>query len=211
MRSNGPCTPAAISQATKVQRLSRSLRSAFACATSKAAALISLPVPTALGSSLSSASSSAPDPVPISRMRNFSVCKASRTTASSVASITVSVSGRGTSTAGLTCRLRLQNSLRPKIRATGSRLSRRSPNASIAFISSPFSARSPFAISSARSMPSACAISRRASASAESIPAWRSLSASARRAAAMVRMAVSVTSRPRLPAARPDARSPAHR
>ena len=97
-------------------------RSALAVASVSASGLRSTPRPVACGSSESSASNRQPEPVPRSRIRSGAlrseICP-------SAASTTVSVSGRGISTAGETRNGRLQNSFSPRMYAIGSRARRR--------------------------------------------------------------------------------------
>ena len=122
---------------------------------SSAATLMSVPTPARWAIRVSIASNSAPEPVPMSRTRSVLHARARRA-ASSALSTTVSVSGRGTSTAGVTRKGRLQNSLRPRMRATGSRASRRAASAEITSLSRRFDRRAAVCDSScARSMPSA--------------------------------------------------------
>ena len=129
-------------------------------------------MPVAFGISLSSASSSAPEPVPMSSMRKRLAAASRRAErASSAASTTVSVSGRGTSTSGVRPSGRLQNSLRPRMRATGSRLSRRAASGKTAVDL----ARLEQAVALRHQLRrgrgcSACASRMRASASAYSMP-----------------------------------------
>ena len=99
---------------------------AFSFATARASDEMSVPTPRAAGRSLSTASRIAPEPVPRSIIWNASPCeKAARAT-----SMMVSVSGRGLSTSGVTFSMIFQNPLRPRMRDTGSRRSRRSIMAS---------------------------------------------------------------------------------
>ena len=101
-------------------------------AAASASRLTSVPMPAAFGSSVSSASSSAPEPVPRSAMRSARLRGPPSSIAASAASTTVSVSGRGTSVASLSRSGRPQNSLTPRMRATGSRSSRRAASAASA-------------------------------------------------------------------------------
>ncbi len=96
------------------------------CAVRSAAGLMSVPTPQASGNSDNSANRIAPDPVPISAMRaaDDRGWRSARHI-SSASSTTVSVSGLGTSVAGESCRGRPQNSLIPRMRATGSPARRR--------------------------------------------------------------------------------------
>ena len=95
------------------------------------ATLRSVAMPNAFGSSESSARRRAPLPVPRSAMRSARWRDPPASIAASAASTTVSVSGRGTSVAGVTRNGRPQNSLKPMMRATGSPLSLRAASASI--------------------------------------------------------------------------------
>src|SRR5580704_475186 len=139
-------------------------------------------MPNAAGSSDNSASRIAPEPVPRSAMRSAR----SRATTASAASTTVSVSGRGTSTSAVTASGRLQNSLPPRMRATGSWASRRPSTASSFSVSPRMSRCVDAAVSAPWSRPSAWPTSSRASRSGVSKPRLRNRSAIARRACATV-------------------------
>ena len=86
--------------------------SALAWATASASSEISRPTPLALGYSRSKVSSRQPEPRPRSRMRHGR-CRSG--IKASAASIRVSLSGRGTSTAGDTLNGRPQNSRSPRM------------------------------------------------------------------------------------------------
>ena len=105
------------------------------------------------------ASAIAPEPVPRSSTRT-SRSFGNRASASSTS---VSVSGRGMSTAGDTCSVNPQNSRRPVRYATGSPSRRRRARARNASARSRGNASSPCATSHARSRPSTCASSTCAS------------------------------------------------
>ena len=160
---------------------------ALSRAIASAAALISVPMPKALGNSLRSASRIAPQPVPRSAMRQERDRGPCLSSAASAASTTVSVSGRGTSVASLTRSRSVQNSLVPVIRATGSSPSRRRASAAIALCCCGVSTCPARAASAAWSRPSAWPTSTRASSSAVSMPAARNSVAQARRKSATVR------------------------
>ncbi len=196
----------------------------FRPAQRSAAKLISVPMPHALGSSESSASSSAPAPVPRSTMRSARDFRSSQSSAASAASTTVSVSGRGSRVSALTLSGSPQNSLRPRMRATGSRASRRAESAAMAPASSAASLRLDWAASAVWSSPSAWPTMMRASSSGASRPPRRNSRASRRRAAsiepptngsccdpASVRAGRVTTARPLPPAIPPGARSRARR
>ena len=123
-------------------------RRAFARATVERARLVSVPTPNALGNSRMSARRSAPHPVPRSAMRRGRARGPAHRWRASAASTTVSVSGRGTSVAAVSESFRLQNSLLPTMRATGSRA--KPPRAR-----APRSRRAPRRSSCARRLPRA--------------------------------------------------------
>ncbi len=140
--------------------LSRAVRSA--------ATLMSVPTPNAFGNSDNSASRIAPEPVPRSAMRSGESRLDPARKISSAASTTVSVSGRGTSVAGESRSGKPQNSLRPRIRATGSPAMRRFAKPSRRSASSSVRIRADAAIKPVRSRPSTEPTRIRASSSAES-------------------------------------------
>ena len=137
--------------------------------------------------------------------------------AASAASTTVSVSGRGTSVSALSRSGSPQNSLRPRMRATGSRASRRAASAAMAPAS--LGGEPAVRLRGERGVIERRArapTSRRASSSGVSRPRRRNSAARWRRAPATEApgsssAATVVTPFPRPPAARPDARSPARR
>ena len=140
----------------------------MARASASASALRSTPTPVAAGSSESRAISRQPEPVPRSRIR--SGARRSLIWASA-ASTTVSLSGRGISTAGVTWKARLQNSRSPRMYAIGSRALRRRTSSSRRDCSTAAMACAPPAIRLARSRPVAAASSSQASPRAVSMPA----------------------------------------
>ena len=144
-------------------------RSALARAQRRARpALMSVPMPVAFGNSCSSASSSAPEPVPMSRMRKLLQPQAAASTRNRAplrrrSRFPAAAPARPASTSSG----RLQNSLRPRMRATGSRLRRRAAQRRDRVDSrAPRAARSRLRDQlRARSSCSACASRMRASAS----------------------------------------------
>jgi hypothetical protein len=85
-----------------------------------------------IGNSDNSANRIAPEPVPISAMRNPRSGSGPGRSISSASSTTVSVSGLGTSVAAESCNGSPQNSLVPRMRATGSPARRRRAKSSSA-------------------------------------------------------------------------------
>ena len=161
-----------------VARSARPRSAALACATCSAAALMSVPNPRASGSSRSNASRIAPEPVPRSAIRHewflgrflgpFAAGLAR--SISSASSTTVSVSGRGTNVSAESLSGNPQNSLMPRMRATGSPPRRRRTKSSRRADSSGESSRFAAIIMPVRSRPSTAPIKSRASSSAEPIP-----------------------------------------
>ena len=98
---------------------------ALVWAVCRAADEMSVPNPCAFGSSDNSASKIAPEPVPRSAIRNWRSSAPPARNNSSASSTTVSVSGRGTSVAAESFSGSPQNSLWPRMRATGSPRRRR--------------------------------------------------------------------------------------
>ena len=155
----------------------------LAVATAAASVDRSTPTPRAFGNSLSSAESSAPEPTPRSRIRRPAVRRAAKR--SSAASTMLSVSGRGSSTAGVIAKRMPQNSRQPRIRDKGSRAMRRSATSRNVRTASP-SGRSGEAMRSAGASPQDRKTARRASRAGSSMPDRRNASASAATASARV-------------------------
>ena len=129
---------------------------------------------------------SRPEPVPRSAMRNLRFNAPSPRSNSSASSTTVSVSGRGTSVAAESFSGSPQNSLWPRMRATGSPARRRRAKSSSRVASSAVSCRCAAVIRPVRSRPSTAPTSSRASSSADSIPLDLKRAVSARRAVSTV-------------------------
>src|SRR5262245_16770894 len=142
----------------------------------------------ALGHSLSKARSSAPEPVPRSAMRR--ACWRRSPRAANAVSTTVSVSGRGTNVSSLRLNGSPQNSLTPRMRATGSCARRRCASAVMAVRSDDVTWRAPWLTMPAASRLSAWPTRMRASSSGESSAAAAKARASVCRADAMVSAAV---------------------
>src|SRR6267142_6876391 len=182
----------------KAARLAKPRRAALARAVASAAGLTSVPTPYPSGSSDNSASKIVPEPVPISAIRNRRIPSGRARNISNANSTTVSVSGRGTKVAAESCNGSPQNSLRPRMRATGSPWRRRSVNSSRRTASSDVRGRPAAAMIPVRSRPSTAPTSIRASSSAEPIEFVRNRAVSARRAVSRVCPAKeSLTWRPR--------------
>ena len=194
---------------TNAARAAEAEAAALSRAAASASTLMSVPMPMAFGSSEQRQQQRARAGAEIGDAQRARARGRPHRSRPSAASTTVSVSGRGTSVAALRRSGRPQNSLTPRMRATGSRVEpprRQRRPARAARASSRLRLAS--IVSAAWSRPSAWPTSRRASSSGESRPALaeRIGQRAARLRDGHVARDSSGIRRLRPPAARPDAR-----